>query len=58
VPEVDAAPFLQDVAAPDGRLTLAAPPGRIDGRPLHWPDPPPAFGVAAAEWPPRPDTST
>jgi crotonobetainyl-CoA:carnitine CoA-transferase CaiB-like acyl-CoA transferase len=46
VPEVDAAPYLQQV----GPLTLAAPPGTVDGRALHWPDPPPSFGTAPPRW--------
>ena len=39
VEEVDPAPYLVELDAPDGRLTLAAPPGTVDGRPLGWPDP-------------------
>lgn len=50
VDEIDPAPYLQELHAPDGRLTLAAPPGTLDGRGLTWPDPPPAFGVAAPQW--------
>lgn len=50
VPEVDPAPYLVDLAAPDGRLTVATPPGRVAGIPLAWPDPPPAFGAARAAW--------
>ena len=50
VDPVDPAPHLVDVRAPDGRLTLAAPPGRVDGTPLSWPDPPPSFGTAAPRW--------
>ena len=48
--EIDPAPFLTDVAAPDGRLTLARPPGTIAGEPLTWPDPPPSFGTATPAW--------
>jgi hypothetical protein len=50
VPEVDPAPYLTDIAAPDGRLTLAAPPGSVAGVPLAWPPPPPAFGAAEPAW--------
>lgn len=50
VPAVDPAPHLVTVAAPDGRLTLVAPPGTVGGRPLSWPPPPPAYGAAAPEW--------
>ncbi len=44
--EIDPAPWLQTV----GPLTLAAPPGEVDGTPLRWPDPPPAFGTATPAW--------
>ena len=50
--EVDPAPYLVELDAPDGRLTLAAPPGTVDGRPLSWPDPPPSFGTAEPRWVP------
>jgi hypothetical protein len=50
VEEVDPAPHLVKVDAPDGRLTLAAPPGTVDGRSLTWPDPPPSFGTAEPRW--------
>jgi CoA transferase family III len=46
VPEVDAAPYLVE----KGRFTLAAPPGTVDGNPLTWPDPAPAYGAALPEW--------
>ena len=46
VAEVDPAPHLVELDAPDGRLTLAAPPGSVDGVPLTWPAPAPAFGAA------------
>jgi hypothetical protein len=51
--EADPVPHLETVDAPDGRLTLASPPGTVDGRALHWPPPPPAFGAAAPRWPGR-----
>jgi CoA transferase family III len=44
------APHLVELDAPDGRLTLAAPPGTVDGRPLRWPEPAPSFGTAQARW--------
>jgi CoA-transferase family III len=50
VPEVDPGPYLQDLDAPAGRLTVAVPPGTVDGRPLTWPTPPPSFGTAAPAW--------
>ncbi|HYH29401.1 MAG TPA: CoA transferase [Pseudonocardia sp.] len=50
VPDVDPAPYLVELDAPAGRLTLAAPPGTVDGRPLTWPGPPPAFGTAQPRW--------
>lgn len=50
VPATDPAPYLVELDAPDGRLTLVAPPGTVDGKPLDWPPPAPAFGGAAAEW--------
>jgi CoA-transferase family III len=49
-PEADATAYLVELDAPDGRLTLAAPPGTVDGRPLAWPEPAPAYGVAALRW--------
>ncbi len=50
VPDVDPSPYLTDLPAPDGMLTLALPPGTIGGRALGWPDPPPAFGAAQPSW--------
>jgi CoA transferase family III len=52
VPDVDPAPHLVDLDAPDGLLTLAAPPGTIDGRPLTWPAPAPSYGTAPLRWEP------
>jgi len=49
-PEVDPGPHLTDITAPDGRLTLATPPGSVAGVPLAWPGPPPAYGVAEPAW--------
>ncbi|MBW0099918.1 CoA transferase, partial [Pseudonocardia sp. KRD-184] len=46
VPEVDPAPHLQEM----GDLTLAAPPGTVDGSPLRWPRPAPSFGTATPTW--------
>ncbi|MFD1533102.1 CoA transferase [Pseudonocardia aurantiaca] len=50
VPDVDPGPYLQDLDAPAGRLTVAVPPGTVGGRPLSWPPPPPSFGTAAPDW--------
>lgn len=50
IEETDPMPHLTELSAPDGRLTLAAPPGTVDDRPLSWPDPPPAFGAAEPRW--------
>ncbi|HVL85641.1 MAG TPA: CoA transferase [Pseudonocardia sp.] len=50
VDEGDPVPHLVELDAPDGRLTLAAPPGTIDGRATAWPSPPPAFGSADPVW--------
>jgi crotonobetainyl-CoA:carnitine CoA-transferase CaiB-like acyl-CoA transferase len=53
VPDIDPAPHLVELDAPDGRLTLAAPPGTIDGRSLSWPDPAPSYGSAQPRWHPH-----
>ncbi|SHK24725.1 CoA-transferase family III [Pseudonocardia thermophila] len=58
VEQVDPAPYVVDVPAPAGVLTLARPPGTVGGRPLTWPDPPPAYGAAAPEWPAEPAPGT
>jgi crotonobetainyl-CoA:carnitine CoA-transferase CaiB-like acyl-CoA transferase len=50
VPVVDPTPYLVELDSPDGALTLAAAPGTVDGRPLSWPGPHPAFGAARPEW--------
>ncbi|GAY09363.1 CoA transferase [Pseudonocardia sp. N23] len=50
--EVDASPWIGDVPAADGVLTLASPPGTVDGEGLRWPGPAPAYGAAPATWPP------
>ncbi|TWF74381.1 CoA transferase family III [Pseudonocardia hierapolitana] len=50
IPDIDPAPHLVDLAAPAGRLTLAAPPGAVAGTPLTWPAPAPSYGTAAARW--------
>ncbi|MFC5993201.1 CoA transferase [Pseudonocardia hispaniensis] len=52
-PEVDPAPYCEPIAAPDGLLTVASPPGTVDGHGLRWPGPPPAFGAAEPVWLPR-----
>ncbi|GAA1325078.1 CoA transferase [Pseudonocardia xinjiangensis] len=46
----DPAPYLQELDTPGGVLTLARPPGTLDGRPLAWPPPAPSFGTATPEW--------
>jgi hypothetical protein len=51
VPEIDPAPHLVDVDTLDGRLTLARPPGTVDGTPLVWPPPAPSYGTAQPRWP-------
>ncbi|WP_219414544.1 CoA transferase [Pseudonocardia nigra] len=50
VPEADPGPWLTDLGTPDGRLTLAAPPGTVDGAALAWPAPAPAYGAAVPRW--------
>ncbi|MET0189129.1 MAG: CoA transferase [Pseudonocardia sediminis] len=45
------AAFTERVEAPDGVLTLVSPPGRVGGRDLRWPAPPPSYGTADASWP-------
>ncbi|MBW0114371.1 CoA transferase [Pseudonocardia abyssalis] len=45
-PDVDPTPYLQEI----GDLTLAAPPGTVDGRPLRWSGPAPSFGTAEPRW--------
>jgi hypothetical protein len=46
VADVDPAPHLQEI----GDLTLAAPPGTVDGEPLRWSGPAPSFGTAEPRW--------
>lgn len=46
VPAVDPGPYLERV----GELTLASPPGTVDGAALRWPAPAPSFGTAEARW--------
>ncbi|OZM81101.1 CoA transferase [Pseudonocardia sp. MH-G8] len=48
----DPAPHLVELESPAGRLTLAAPPGTVDGEPLSWPAPAPSFGTAQPRWDP------
>jgi hypothetical protein len=50
VADVDPAPHLVELDAPDGRLTVAAPPGTVDGRALTWPEPAPSYGTAQPRW--------
>ncbi|ODU02075.1 MAG: hypothetical protein ABS81_18850 [Pseudonocardia sp. SCN 72-86] len=51
--EVDGTPWTEDVATPDGVLTLASPPGTVDGQGVRWPAPAPAYGAAPPSWPAR-----
>lgn len=48
--DVETASWLLDLDTPSGRLTLAAPPGTVHGRALHWPPPTPAFGASTPVW--------
>jgi hypothetical protein len=50
VPNVDPRPFLVELDAADGRVTLVTPPGRLGGRPLAWPAPPPRYGADPPAW--------
>ena len=45
--DIDPAPYLESL----GRLTIASPPGTVDGQPLHWPSVPEP-GAASPTWPP------
>jgi len=49
-PAIDPRPYLVELEAPDGRLTLVTPPGGLDGRPLAWPAPPPHYGADPPAW--------
>jgi crotonobetainyl-CoA:carnitine CoA-transferase CaiB-like acyl-CoA transferase len=49
-PEPDATPYLVDMDAPVGAVTIVNPPGRLGGRPLAWPRPPARFGADAPRW--------
>ena len=46
----EVAPYLVDLAAASGAVTLVQPPGSIGGEPLTWPSPPHALGSDAASW--------
>ncbi len=53
----DPAAFLVDMSRNGEVVTLVAPPGAIDGRPLAWPSPPAYFGASPPRWrgaPPMP----
>lgn len=56
VQDADPAPHLVELDAPDGRLTVAAPPGTVDGTPLTWPAPAPSYGTAQPRWDASPRT--
>jgi CoA-transferase family III len=47
---LDPAPFLIDLPSPEGLVTLVAPPGELDGRPLRWSRGPEPIGSSAAAW--------
>ncbi len=47
--DIDPNPHLVELAGHDGGLTLAAPPGTVDGVALSWPSAP-AFGAAEPTW--------
>jgi hypothetical protein len=46
----DPAPFLVELASPLGAVTLVAPPGRLDDRPLRWARGPVPLGSDPAAW--------
>jgi crotonobetainyl-CoA:carnitine CoA-transferase CaiB-like acyl-CoA transferase len=50
--EIDPAPCLVQLSGPpsQGVVTLVTPPGRLGGRALTWPSPPPRYGADPAEW--------
>jgi crotonobetainyl-CoA:carnitine CoA-transferase CaiB-like acyl-CoA transferase len=50
VPDADPGPYLGELDAPGGRLTVALPPGTVDGRRLTWPAPAPSYGTAGPYW--------
>ena len=50
VTEPDARGWTEEIAAPDGVLTVVSPPGRVDGVVRRWPGPAPAYGAAAPAW--------
>lgn len=48
--EPDPRPFELELPTHRGPVTLVAPPGRLDGRPLRWTRGPVPIGADAAEW--------
>jgi hypothetical protein len=50
VDEIDATPYLVDLASGERKVTVVTPPGQINGRPLAWPSPPPTLGADAPQW--------
>ena len=48
--DYDPAPYLVDMPRNGEVVTLVAPPGAIDGRPLEWPSPPAYFGASPPRW--------
>jgi hypothetical protein len=49
-PGVPADGWLVRLAALDGEVTAVAPPGRIAGTPLRWPEPVTGYGADAPRW--------
>jgi hypothetical protein len=50
VAEIDATPYLVDLVRGERKVTVVAPPGQINGRPLTWPGPPPTLGADEPRW--------
>jgi CoA-transferase family III len=50
VDELDPAPYLVDLEGGGHHVSVVAPPGRIDDRPLAWPGAPPTLGADEPQW--------
>ncbi len=50
VDDLDVSPVLVRLARDDHTVTVVAPPGRIDGRPVAWPSAPPRLGADVPWW--------
>jgi hypothetical protein len=48
--DIDATPYLVDLASSEHKVTVVAPPGQVDGRSLVWPGPPPTLGADPPQW--------